>query len=259
MKSPAEVRVSIDAASGAMSYVPAMTSSQLQVGAVAAIAGAVGQAVAWALEPDWDGPPEVSARLVAGSQFWNGDRLLDLLGVLLTITALAVVGVTFRERAANYWAQTAQPLLAVWGALSASAILTGAMMKDSADAFADAADRDAAAHLAAFHSAAALTETLFFGAFLAMSLYLASLALAILGGGPYGRWIGWTALVAATLIGVGDLAMLIAEVAFLAVAAGFAVTLVVMIALGMSMWRRAVSADTTATQSDSALPGLPVA
>lgn len=67
----------------------------LRVAGGAAVTGAVAQLVATVLEPDWDGDPGEAVRVVADSGFWTGDRLLDLIGVFLTVGALTVVGRTF--------------------------------------------------------------------------------------------------------------------------------------------------------------------
>ncbi len=69
----------------------------LRVGAVAAISGAGAQLVATVLEPDWSDDPDEAIRIVAESGFWTGGRLIDLIGVFLTVGALTVVGRTFTE------------------------------------------------------------------------------------------------------------------------------------------------------------------
>jgi hypothetical protein len=68
----------------------------LRFGAAAAVTGAVAQLVASVLEPDWGGDPAKAVRVVADNGFWNGDRLLDLIGVLLAVCALTTVGRTFQ-------------------------------------------------------------------------------------------------------------------------------------------------------------------
>ena len=65
--------------------------------AVAAVAGAGASLVATVLEPDWSGDPDEAIRVVADSGFWTGGRLLDLIGLFLTVGALTVVGRTFAE------------------------------------------------------------------------------------------------------------------------------------------------------------------
>jgi len=109
-------------------------SSLLRIGAIAAMAGAATQLIATVLEPDTSGNLASTARLVADSAFWNGDRLLDLVGVVLTVGALTIVGRTFRDGSGREWARVGQPFLVLMGAVGAGAVVAGANMKELADA-----------------------------------------------------------------------------------------------------------------------------
>jgi len=210
-----------------------------RIGAAAAIAGAAAQLVATALEPDSSGDLNKAVRVVADSGSWNGDRLLDLIGVFLTVAALTVVGRTFAEGTERDWARIGQPFLLLMAALGATAVFAGANMKEMANAWAGAAPHAQQSYLAAFDASRNAKDDLFFGAFLALGLYLATLAMALLAGRIYVRWIGWAAAVSATLVLTGDLLLLAVEAAFLAVLVGFALFTLVLIALGASMWQHA--------------------
>jgi hypothetical protein len=85
---------------------------------------------------------------------------------------------------------------------------------------------------------------LFFGAFMAIGVFLATLAAAILAGGVHARWVGWASLASSVLVFVGSLLVLGADSAFLAVLAGLMVFMVVLVALGVTLWRQ-VGSDTT--------------
>jgi hypothetical protein len=211
----------------------------LRVGAVAAIAGALGQLVATILEPDSSGEPGDAVRVVADSGIFTADRLLDLIGVLLTVGGLTVVSRTFAEDAGRDWARLGQPFLVLMGALGSAAVVSGANMKELADSWADASGGAKQSYLASFDAASNLTDDLFFAAFLALGLYLGALAAAIVSGGVYARWIGWAAAVSAFLVLAGDLLLLASDVAFVALLAGFALFLAALIALGVSLWRQA--------------------
>ncbi len=213
----------------------------LRIGAVAAVTGAVAQLVATVLEPDWGGDPGEAVRVVANSGFWIGDRLLDLVGLLLTVAALSVVARTFTEGAGRDWARLGQPFLVLLGALGSVAILAGATMKDVADTWAGAVPGAKQSYLAVFDTTTYATEAMFFGAFMALALYLATLALAILSSAVYAHWIGWGAVVSAALILVGNLGSIVTEPAWLAVLAGFALFLALLVALGVAMWRVAAT------------------
>lgn len=210
-----------------------------RIGAAAAIAGALAQLVATLLEPDSSGDLDKTVRVVADSGLWNGDRLLDLIGVFLTVAALTLVGRSFAAGFGREWARAGQPFLVLMGALGAAAVFAGANMKEMANAWAGAAPRAQQSYLAAFDASRNAKDDLFFGAFLALGVYLAALAVAILAGRIYMRWIGWAAAASATLVLTGDLLLLAADAAFAAVLVGFALFMLVLIALGVSMWQHA--------------------
>jgi hypothetical protein len=115
-------------------------------------------------------------------------------------------------------------------------------LEEVADAWVAAGPQAKQSYLAAFDTTTSLTEALFFGAFMAMGLYLAALATAILTQGVYRRWIGWVSAVSAGLVLSGDMLVLVSESAFIAVLVGYVLYKVVLIALGVSMWRQAPGA-----------------
>ena len=214
------------------------TNWPLRLGACAAIAGAAASLTATLFEPDWGGDAEEAVRVVAASGLWNENRLLDVIGVLLKVAALTMAG-RLLAQAGSVWARVGQPFLILMAALGASAIATGAAMKDMADNWAAAQGDTKASYLAAFDALVSTTEVLFFVAFLALGMYLAALAAAILADGVFARWIGWAAAVGAVLMICGNLLTIVSEPAFLGVLAGYALFLVVAVAVGVSMWRQA--------------------
>jgi hypothetical protein len=222
--------------------VVAMNDSYLlRVGAVAAVVGAGATLVATVLEPDVGDEPGEAIRVVAESGFWTGGRLLDLIGIFLSVGALTVVGRTFAEGPGRGWARGGQPFLVLMGALGTSAVLTGATLEEVADAWVGASPQAKQSYLAVFDFTASVTDALFFGAFMAMGLYLAALATAILTQGVYRRWIGWVSAVSAGLVLSGDLLVLVSESAFIAVLVGYVLYKAVLVALGVSMWRQAAA------------------
>ena len=215
----------------------AMNNGLLRIAAAAAVAGAAAQLVAWMLEPELSSDPAQAVRVVAGNDLWTGDRLLNLIGVFLTVGALTIVGRTLGA-AASEWARFGQPLLVLMGALGASGIAVGAIMKDLASAWGDAGPDATPAYLATFDAAGKANEALIWCALLALGLYLATLAVGLLTGRVYARWISWAAAASAVMLVAGDLLELVFDLAFVLVLAGFALFLVTQIALGVSMWRR---------------------
>jgi hypothetical protein len=216
-----------------------------RVGALAAVIGALAQVTATVLEPERAEDPLKAISTIAGSGIWTLDRLIDLAGLLLAVGALAVVGRTFTGGPGRDWAHVGQPFLAVMGALGASAILTGATLKDVADAWTAAGPAAKPAHLAVFAAASQTTDAFFFCAFVAMALYVGTLSAAILTGGVYARWIGWVCAASASLVLAGDFLMLASDAAFVAVLLGFLLFMSVLIALGVTMWQQAAPSTST--------------
>jgi hypothetical protein len=228
-----------------------MNRRLLRIGAVAAVVGVLAQVAATVLEPDLPGQSGVAIRIVAGNGIWHLDRVLDLVGTFLTVGVLTVVGQTFTDRPARQWARVGQPFLVLLVALGATATATGATVKNLADAWATAAPEAKPAYLAPFYATRQTTDNLFFCAFLALGLYLAALAAAILARGVYARWIGWASAAGAVLVLCGDFLMLAADAAFVAVLAGYAIFNVVVVALGLTMWRQAPHWASTAVEQDA--------
>src|SRR4249919_2748303 len=94
-----------------------------RIGAVAGVAGALAQLTATALEPQWGDDAAETVRIAADSEVWTGDRLLDLVGVLLTVGALTVAGRTFASGQGREWARVGQVFLVLMGALGCTAIV----------------------------------------------------------------------------------------------------------------------------------------
>jgi len=229
-----------------------MNNDLLRIGAVTAVAGGAAQLVAWALDPELGDDPAKAVRVVAGNDVWTGARLLGLIGVFLTVGALTVVGRTLGEETGRESAFVGQPFLILFGALGASGLAVGAVMKDLASAWGAAGPDAANAYLATFDSAEKVNETLVWCAFLAVGLYLATLAVAILAGRVYARWIGWAAAASGGFLLSGDLLEVAFDPAFVLVLAGYALFLVTQIALGVSMWRRLTTPVATGVTRASA-------
>jgi hypothetical protein len=186
---------------------------------------------------------QAGIRVVAGSGFFIPDRFIDLLGALLTVAGLTIVG----RAVAGEWIRAATPFLIMMGALGSAAVVTGAAMKALAQEWERADGTAREAYLAAFDGSRQLQDGLFFAAFLALGMYLAGLAPALLQKGSFPRWLGWTSAVASGLILGGNLLSPVIGPSFLAVLAGFAVFLVTLAGLGVSLWRSASRALTEAS------------
>jgi hypothetical protein len=213
----------------------------LRLAAVAAVVGALAQVGAGLLEPDGGGDPAETIRIVADSSIWIGARLLELVGLFLTVAAFTVVGHTLVDSPGTRWARVGQPFLLLVGALGAGGIVSAAVMKDVADTWVASPPEAKQPYLASFHATSTAREDLIWVALLALGLYLTVLAAAILSGGGHARWIGWISAVGGVLLLGGDLLELVFEAAFVAVLAGFVLCMAVLVALGVSMWRQAAT------------------
>ena len=210
----------------------------LRCGAVAAVLGALAQIAATLLEPQRSSDPYQAVRTVADSSIWQTERFLDLIGVMLTVGALAVIARTFTEPRSRQWAGVGSPFFILMGGLGCTAVLVGSSLKNTADAWADARPAARQSYVAAFDSASTLTDDLFFGAFLALGIYLLTLSCAFLTGSAYSRRFGWVAASSGTLVIAGDLLLLLADAAFILLLLGFLVFLGLLVTLGASLWRQ---------------------
>ena len=217
------------------------TKHLLRIGGAAAVSGVIVQLAAAILEPPRDGDTDKAIRTIAESGTWTGRWLVHVTGIVLIVVAVAVVTRTFSEGLAKEWARVGQPLFVIAGALGVAEVLVGGSTKHLADGWAAAAPDANLSYLAAFEGTWNTTVNLDFGALLMLSLYLATLAAAILAGNVYARWLGWTSAVAAPLLLVGMLLELRSPVGTALGLVGNVLFFVVLIGLGRSMWRRASS------------------
>jgi hypothetical protein len=171
---------------------------------------------------------------------WDATWLVHLASVVLIVGGLAVVGRTFADGPAREWARVGDVFLAVTGAVASVAVLVSAGLKELADAWAAAAPSSQEAALAAFDATRRTWVYLDLGGSVAVGLYLATLAAAVLSSRVYARWIGWAAALAAPLMAGGVVIELLLWAGGTAAnLAGALLVIVVLVSLGVSMWRRA--------------------
>jgi hypothetical protein len=93
------------------------------------------------------------------------------------------------------------------------------------------------------------------GAIVGFGLYLTTLATAVLSSRLYARWIGWATALAAPLVAVGVIVELRWGGGTVAGLLGILLVIVVLVALAVSMWRRA-SAGARGVPSPIDSPGV---
>ena len=231
----------------------------LRIGAVAAFLGVIAQLAAAMVEPARVGDTEKAIRTISESGAWTGRWLVHLAGIVLLITALAFVTRTFSEGPAKEWALVGLPLIAIAGALGMAEVLVGASTKDLADGWAASTPGANPAYFAAFEGAWNATVNLDFGAIVAVGLYQLTLAAAILSSSVYARWLGWASAVGGVLGLVGIVVELWSPVGTALNGVWMLLFFVVLIRLGISMWRKGAASvptvvDTLGLQSGSPEP-----
>jgi len=215
------------------------TTHLLRIGAVAAFLGVIAQIAAAMVEPERVGDADKRIRVIAEIDPWTPRWLVHLAGIVLLITALAVVTRTFSNGPAREWARVGVPLLAIAGALGVAEVLVGASTKELADGWAAAAPGAKLPYLTAFQGTWSTTVNLDFGAIVVFSLYQLALAAAILSSTVYARWLGWACGVSGVVTLVGIVLELWSPVGTALDAVGSLLVFVVLVALGVAMWRRA--------------------
>jgi hypothetical protein len=220
-----------------------MNSTTLhRIGAAAAVLGVAAWLAAAVLMPIvaiLDESPAAEARALADATGWDATWLVHLASVVLIVGGLAVVGRTFTDGPAREWARVGDVLLAITGAVAAAAVLVSAGLKELADTWAAAAPASQEAALAAFDATRRTWVYLDLGGSVAVGLYLATLAAAVLSSRVYARWIGWAAALAAPLMAGGVVVELRWAGGTAANLVGALLVIVVLVALAVSMWRRA--------------------
>jgi hypothetical protein len=236
-----------------------MTNSTLyRIGAAAAVLGVAAWLAAAVLMPIvaiLDEDPAGEARALADATGWDATWLVHLASVVLIVGGLAVVGRAFTDGPAREWARVGDVFLALTGALASVAVLVSAGLKELADAWAAAAPSSQEAALAAFDATRRTWVYLDLGGSVAVGLYLATLAAAVLSSRVYARWIGWAAALAAPLMAGGVVVELRWAGGTAANLVGALLVIVVLVSLAVSMWRRAAT-STRGVPSQTGSPGV---
>lgn len=210
----------------------------LRIGAVAAFLGVIGGFAAAMVEPGRVGDADEAIRKIAEMDGWTGRWLVHLAGSLLLVTALVVVTRTFTDGPAREWARVGQALLVIAGSLGLAEVLVGAGTKSLADGWASAAPGSELPYLTAFEAAWNTTVNLDFGAIVVVGVFELILAMAILSSSVYPRWLGWAFGASGVLGLVGIVLELWSPVGTALNLVSALVTYVVLVALGVSLWRR---------------------
>jgi hypothetical protein len=207
-----------------------------RLAAVAAVLAGVGQIVATVAEPDRPEDPTGAMAILAGNSRFQANRVLDLLTFLLAVLALAVFARTVGERGRS-WAQTGLVFVAAAGALGSAAVLTQLSLKFIADGWTAAAPDARPAQEVVYRPVNEISSNLYAGAFLTYGAFLGLLGAGVLVGRTRSRLIGWALCLAVLGLVGGTLGMVASDAAFLVVLAALGLADVLLIAIGIALWR----------------------
>jgi hypothetical protein len=237
-----------------------MTPTILRVGAIVAVLSVIGEVSGVLLAPDWNASPDVGARTVAAADIWKAWLLIQVVGILFIVPAVAVVLMALEGTDGAGWARLCLPMISVAAALACAQILIGGSRANLVEA-ASTESASRAGYLAAFDAVSAATDFIDFGGLLALGMALVVMATAMLVSRVYARAIGWLCAGAAGLMLVGLLGGLaVSDAASVLIYAGFVLFMIALIALAVSMWRRANRVrDAAVTMAPSSLDPAPAA
>ena len=217
-----------------------------RLAAGAAILGAIGQIAATALEPNLPtNSPANAMTLINNNSTWAIDRLVDFLSLLLVALALATYVRTLPARG-RPWAALSQLFLAGFTTLGSTAILVGATRGTVASAWEAASPERRVAFEAVYTATDEAMSALSFGAFLMIAIYLTLLAAAVVLGRAYSRWFSSLLIGSAACLLIGDFAILVNDAAFILVLVGLGLFDVILLVLGVHLWRLPRSIGETA-------------
>jgi hypothetical protein len=228
----------------------------LRTAAVAAVVGVMLQVSAAFTELTVSEAPAEAMRQIAASDTFVANRMVDLVGAVLTLFALVIVAQTFRRGPAEEWSRAGVILLAVGFAIAGVAVMLGVARHGVAEAgvAADAAQQPA--YVAAVDALGHSIGAVFMAVFIAIGAYLVTLAVSILVSREYPRWIGWVAGVGGALLLVGASVGPVIHIVFLLALIGFLLWMIVTAALGVKLWQKA---STTIDELAADLPPAPAA
>jgi hypothetical protein len=226
-----------------------------RVGSAAAIGGVIAALVQTAIDPGIPGDPQLAIRTAAHSRLLASSRLLDMAAFLLMLVAVAVVADMFAETRARCWARVGLALYAVSACAGAIATMVIGALPDVAHDWADAPAGLKAGYVATFDALNEVSGGIFAVSWAALAVFALLYAKAMLQEGTFPRWLPWTSLgsavatIAALVLGAGFQL----DIAFALLVLGLLLSYLVIVTLGVRLWRSALAPQPPADRPDSAL------
>ena len=235
---------------------PVRNPARRRAGSVAAIGGVAAALVQTAIDPGIPGDPRQAIRTAAGSRLLASSRLLDMAAFLLLLTGVAVVTGTFSQERARGWARAGLTLFAVSAGAGAVATMVVGALPDVATAWADGPPGLKAGYVAAFDALSKLSGGIFAVSWAALAAFGLLYAAAMRAEQTYPRWLPWvsaaSALSTLTALGLGTGFQL--DIAFAFLVLGLLLSYLVIVTLGVRLWRSGRARRPAASRPRSAHP-----
>jgi hypothetical protein len=227
-----------------------------RVGSAAAIGGVAAALVQTAIDPGIPDDPREAIRQAAGSRLLATSRLLDMAAFLLLLTAVAVVTGTFSQERAKSWARAGLTLFAVSAGAGAIATMVVGALPDVAKAWADGPPGRMAGYVAAFDALSNVSGGIFAVSWAALAIFGLLYAAAMRAEGTFPRWLPWVSMASAvfTLTGLALGTGFQLDIAFALLVLGLLLSYLVIVTLGMRLWRSSRTRQPAASPPQSALP-----
>jgi hypothetical protein len=226
-----------------------------RVGSVAAIGGVVAALVQTAIDPGMPDDPQEAIRKAAESRLLASSRLLDMAAFLLLLVAVAVVTDTFSQKRARGWARAGLALFAVAAGAGAIATMVAGALTDVASAWADAPAGLKAGYVATFDAVSNVSGGIFAVAWAALAVFGLLYAAAMVLEGTFPRWLPWmsagSAASAVTALALGTGLQL--DIAFVFLVLGLLLSYLVIVTLGVRLWRSSRAPRSPAGAGESSL------
>jgi len=227
-----------------------------RAGSVAAIGGVAAALVQTAIDPGIPDDPREAIRQAAGGRLLATSRLLDVAAFLLLLTAVAIVTGTFSQERAKGWARAGVAMFAVSAGAGAIATMVVGALPDVAKAWADGPAGLKAGYVAAFDALSNVSGGIFAVSWMALAMFGLLYAAAMRAEGTFARWPPWVSMASAvsalTALVLGTGFQL--DIAFAFLVLGLLLSYLVIVTLGVRLWRSGRARQPAASRPQSALP-----
>jgi len=228
---------------------PSCDRMLLRVGAIAAVMGVVLALVQTAIDPSRPDNPALAIRTVSDSNMLAFSRVLDMCAFLLLLVAVAVLTRALSAGRGAAWGRIGLVFFTVSAGAGAIATMIVGSFVDIADDWAKAPAGQKAGYVAAYDALDNVSGGVFAVSWAALGVFGLLFAVAISRSGLFPRPLAWISAVSglasiiAIVVGIG----LRGGGAFFFLLLGLLLSYVVILSLGVKLWRLAKNAPANAS------------